>query len=281
MPDTDIAEYLGSAAEEIASWWDELYAERERGTGRRWAQRQDITSAPGLSRVAALAPTHDCGTPWAWAADSTPQLPRPYCPRCEGSHGPGESPAPIRLDVVDSIPVITRAVLALEDTVRLALGDGPADRSAVRIDANGLAWPLPALRTAVWPDRPGPLVPLAARYLARQAGRIAARAELADVALDELRYARGRLRHAVGTAERIRALAAPCPICQTLSLRAYHQREVIACTNWACRCQAEECWCHRGGHHLWRYSPDPKRDEWAWLARTLDEDLADWLADAA
>ncbi len=274
------AEYLADAAEELASWWDELYADRIPGTPRRWAEHSGATPAPGLARVSALAPAHDCGTPWAWAADSTPQLPRPYCPRCAGSSGPGESPAPARLDVVDTIPVIARTVLALEDTVRLSLGDGAADRSAYRVDAAGLVWTTPALWTAVWPDKAGPLVPLSARYLACQADRIAARPDLVDVALDELRYARGRLRAAVGTAERIRALAAPCPICGTMALRAYHQREVIACTNPACRCQAGDCWCHRGGHHLWRYSPDPRRDEWARLAHLLDVDL-DWLADHA
>ncbi|MCK9921616.1 hypothetical protein MXD61_06885 [Frankia sp. AgPm24] len=274
-------EYLAAAAHEIASWWDELYADRIPGTPRRWAERSGSTPAPGLTRVSALAPAHDCGTPWSWAPDSTPAHPRPYCPRCAGSTGPGESPAPVRLDVVDTIPLITRTVLALEDTVRRTLGDGPADRAPARLDARGLVWPTPALRTAVWPGRPGPLVPLAARYLARQADRIAGHDQLVDVALDELRYARGRLRAAVGTAEQIRVLAAACPICHTMGLRAYHQREIIACTNPACRCQTEGCWCHRGGHHLWRYNPDPRHDEWAWLARTLDEDLAAWLTDAA
>ncbi|EFC79231.1 hypothetical protein FrEUN1fDRAFT_7647 [Parafrankia sp. EUN1f] len=276
-------EYLAGCAHEIASWWDELHADRERGTPRRWAQQ---------ATRAGWSPTHGCGMPWAWAADSTPEAPRPYCPRCTAT-GPvavawlrppatrstlAGSPAPARLDVLDTIPLIGRTVLTLEDTTRQVLGDGPAVRAGYRTDAEGRLWTTPALWAAVWPDKPDPQVPLGARYLARQAHRIAAHAELVDVAIEELRYARGRLRQTLGTAEQVRALGAPCPICDTLSLRVYLAREVVACTSWECWCQTGDCPCHRGGRHLWRYDPNPARDEWRWLAQLLDEDLAAWLA---
>ncbi len=215
-----------------------------------------------------------------WAQDSTPERPRPFCPRCDLAAGPGASRAPLRLDAVDAASRISVTVRTLEATTREVLGDGPASQVLTRRDLLGKVRPTAVLRALIVPSEPDGRVVDSARYLARQADRIAAIDDLADVAVDELRYARAVLRAAVGTTDQVRPLAAPCPICDTFSLRAFlTSQEVIACTNAACRCDRSDCGCHDGTQHRWRYHPDPRYDQWQWLALILEQDLNVLLED--
>jgi len=176
---------------------------------------------------------------------------------------------------VDAARRITTTVLTLEGTVRRGLGDGQVSRQLTRRDMLGMIRPTALLRALVIPSEPDERVATAARYLGTQSERIAAVEELADLSVEELRFARALVRQAVGTADQIRVIAAPCPICDTFALRAFlTSQEVIVCTNVKCRCDQADCGCHDGYQHRWRYHPDPRYDEWQWLATILEEDLA-------
>ncbi|MCK9928791.1 hypothetical protein MXD62_16675 [Frankia sp. Mgl5] len=260
----DSADYVYSLTRELSDWW-----------GRLVEMIDARTPPPAAVRTRgalAMSAAHDCGTPWAHAADSTPAAPRVYCPACSAGGtlgaraaylrapavavGSGGSPAPLRVGALDATFAIRTGLITLEVAVRQALGDAtrPAPKPADGVD----------LDTAT--------VQQASSYLGRQAARVVALDTLAW-AVDELRILVGLLRAQVGTARQVRAIAGPCPICSTWSLRAFLGREQIACSNAECRCEQDDCACQAGRPHLWKFSPDPRRDEWARLSLVLDVEL--------
>ncbi|OHV42200.1 hypothetical protein BBK14_11300 [Parafrankia soli] len=261
------ADYVYGLTRELTDWWPRLVEMIDARTPPPAAVR---TFGPR-----ALSDTHDCGTPWAHAADSTPEKPRVYCPACTAggtlpgylrapstAAGSGGSPAPLRVSALDAVHTIRSGLLDLEIAVRDALGDE--------------GWAAPA----IYRD-PNASVFQTTRYLGRQAPRIVALDTLTWT-VDELRRLTGLLRAQVGTARQVRAIAGPCPICSTWSLRALLGREQIICTNPDCRCQQHDCSCTHGHPHTWRFHPDPTLDEWARLSVILDVELYGYLAtDAA
>lgn len=266
MPsDADRADYVYGLSRELADWWDRLTEMLD--------ARTPPPAAVRTFGALALSETHDCGTAWAYAADSTAEAPRVFCPACSAGGalgtraaylrapaiavGSGGSPAPLRIAALDAVQTIAGGLAVVEAVVRAALGDSAR----------------PSTRTS------RDTVVQATRYLGRQAARLAS-AEDDDItwAVDELRRLVGVLRAQVGTARQVRAIAGPCPICSTWSLRALLGREQIVCTNSACRCQKDTCACQQGRPHLWRFSPDPARDEWARLSLILDVELYGLLA---
>lgn len=76
------------------------------------------------------------------------------------------------------------------------------------------------------------------------------------------------VKRAIGDSEQVQRIKAPCPICGSLSLRAFPERELVVCINGDCRCAHDECGCQDGRRHRWVY------DEWPWLAGLLNADLA-------
>lgn len=154
----------------------------------------------------------------------------------------GESPAPLRVGVVDAAAAVESGLVELERTVCAWLGLTP-------------------LAGASLADRIGRLVGLL--------DRIASLPELSGWFSREAARLVRIARHAVGDTPQIRRLDARCPICDCRSLRAIPEKEIVACTNADCTCTDEGCRCHRDPpqRHIWRHA------QWPWLAQLLDQDL--------
>lgn len=148
----------------------------------------------------------------------------------------GSSPAPLRLEVLDTEAVISEGVSVLEVTVCQWLGITP-------------------LASATPADVITRLVGLL--------DRIAALDELADYVLDEARRLNRRAAAALGDTEPVNRIDGRCPVCRAKSLRAFPEREVVACANSGCRCGDEACPCADGRRHVWAF------DRWADLAELL------------
>lgn len=159
----------------------------------------------------------------------------------------GDGRAPLDLSVLDAIAGIEAGVVAVETTVCewLALtplvGASPQERITRLI---GLLTRIEALDDlAAWVDT--------------EAARLN-------------RWAR----RAIGDAEPVHKIRARCPVCDAMSLRAFPERETVCCVNDACRCGDQSCGCNaaRPRRHRWPY------EQWAWLARVLDNDLRNEVA---
>lgn len=162
--------------------------------------------------------------------------------------GPGG--APLRLSVLDTDMDITASLAELEEAVHDRLG-------------------LPAPRPADVPTR---LV-----RLLRQLDPIARDADLAEHVLAELRRMARRCARVLGDTEPIRRIRPRCPLCDSVSLRAFTSRHIVLCVNPGCRCEDEGCACHHvpGARHRW------ERAEWAELAVLVGctvDDLAEVAA---
>lgn len=148
----------------------------------------------------------------------------------------GPSPAPIRLEVVDAERVIVSGLIIVEGTVCEWLGLTPADAAAPVERINRLVGLL---------------------------DRIAAFPDLARWVLAEVRRLNRVAGRAVGDVEEVRRIDGRCPVCASRSLRAYPEREVIACVNPGCQCADDACPCDRGFRHMWAF------DQWAELAAAV------------
>jgi hypothetical protein len=156
----------------------------------------------------------------------------------------GDGRAPLDLRVLDVLADITVAVAELEDAACDKLGLTP-------------------VTGATTTERIGRLVGLL--------DRIAAHPDLAEhVEAEAVRLDRAASR-ALGDAEPVHRLDARCPICDSKSLRALPERELVLCISTACVCDREDCPCHRPRpvRHRWPYS------QWPWLAQVLAEDLGE------
>ncbi|WP_299532180.1 hypothetical protein [uncultured Streptomyces sp.] len=145
---------------------------------------------------------------------------------------PGHSAAPVRLHISDALRDITDGVVELEEALFGRLGLGRPRRAPV-------------------PER-----------LSRIAGLLGHTAEdptLARHARDELRRMARRCARALGETETMVRLPGRCPWCDSVSLRAFPDREAVLCVNPGCRCGDEACDCATDPafRHLW------ERDAWA------------------
>ncbi|WP_328318856.1 hypothetical protein [Streptomyces sp. NBC_00388] len=158
--------------------------------------------------------------------------------RNEQHHGlavPGHSAAPVRLHISDALRDINDGVVELEEAL---------------LDRLGLGRP----RRAPAPER---LLRVAALV-----GRTATDPTLARHVRDELRRMARRCSRALGETEVMVRLSGRCPWCDSVSLRAFPDRDAVLCVNPGCRCGDETCDCASDPafRHLW------ERD--AWAART-------------
>ncbi|WP_437085597.1 hypothetical protein [Streptomyces sp. enrichment culture] len=160
--------------------------------------------------------------------------------RNEKEHGlavPGHSAAPVRLHVSDALRDITDGVVELEEALYDRLGLGRPRRASV-----------PERLTRI-----GGLL-----------GKTAADPLLARHARDELRRMARRCARALGETETMVRLPGRCPWCDSVSLRAFPDRDAVLCVNPGCRCANTECDCATDPafRHLW------ERDAWEALTGT-------------
>jgi hypothetical protein len=158
--------------------------------------------------------------------------------------------APLRLSVLDTDMDITASLTELEEAVHDRLG-------------------LPAPRPADVPTR---LV-----RLLRLLDMVGRDPDLAEHVLAELRRMARRCARVLGDTEPIRRIRPRCPLCDSVSLRAFTARHIVLCVNPGCRCEDEGCACHHvpGARHRW------ERSEWQELAVLVGctvDDLAEVAA---
>lgn len=168
-------------------------------------------------------------------AELTPSPHRPGLGRQRGGadrHGPSE---PLRLRVSDTVRDITDGVVELEEAVHDRLGLPPAGRGTVEVRLARLA----GLLERVEAD------PVLMRHL-----------------LDEVSGLARRCSGTLGDAEPVVRLRGRCPLCASVSLRAFPLRRAVLCINPGCRCPYTGCGCHadRAHRHSW------PEGEWAELA---------------
>lgn len=157
-----------------------------------------------------------------------------------GISGPGYSAAPVRVDVVDAEADAYRVLWDLEERICLRLGARTVALATTaerckRVDRmlDGLTDHLDLLM-----------------YVGYQVKRLVR-----------------KLRAVVGDREQINKITEPCPFCGRPSLRAFPEREIVACVNARCNCGNEDCRCarvSRPGTHRWT------RDQWGLLGGTLE-----------
>ncbi|MCC5580608.1 hypothetical protein IMZ11_33820 [Microtetraspora sp. AC03309] len=154
----------------------------------------------------------------------------------------GTGPAPLRLDVLDVQADIAAGVTELEDAVTEKLE-------------------LTLLAGASTAERISRIIGLL--------DRIAVHEDLADHVHAEAVRLRRLAARALGEDEQVVRLNARCHVCDARSLRAFPEREVVACLNNACRCDDKECPCHDDPprRHRWAFS------EWPWLAQVIAEEI--------
>ncbi|MEC4016410.1 hypothetical protein [Streptomyces sp. H27-D2] len=145
----------------------------------------------------------------------------------------GGGSAPVRLFISDTIRDITDGVAELEEAVRERLG-------LVR-------------------NRPAP-VPMRLRRIAALLELIDARPELTGLATHmehETRRMARRCARALGDSEQIVRVGGRCPWCDSVSLRAFPERQAVLCINPACRCSDPECPCSDDPayRHCWAEPP--------------------------
>ncbi|SEU38695.1 hypothetical protein [Nonomuraea wenchangensis] len=149
----------------------------------------------------------------------------------------GNSRAPLNLAVLDTQMSIEEVVKELEEAVCERLG-------------------LSVLASTSSADRITRLISLL--------DRIALDEDLAEHVLAESRRMGRQVRQALGDAEVVHKIRARCPICGSKSIRAFTERELIACINPGCRCDDDDCVCQQDLRHLWAYS------QWPALAEVFD-----------
>ncbi|MFJ8821648.1 hypothetical protein ACIREE_07680 [Streptomyces sp. NPDC102467] len=137
--------------------------------------------------------------------------------QCHGLVAPGPSAAPLRLHISDTIRDITDGVVELEEAVRERLG-------------------LPRVRHAPVPER--------LRRIAALLDDVAADPVLVAHVRDETRRMARRCARVLGDTETVVRVSGRCPWCDSVSLRAFPERDAVLCVNPGCRCTAQDCGCH-------------------------------------
>ncbi|GIH27629.1 hypothetical protein Aph01nite_59390 [Acrocarpospora phusangensis] len=129
----------------------------------------------------------------------------------------GNSKAPLNLGVLDAQVDITVSIRELEEAVCDRLGITPlAGASAI--------------------DRITRIIALLSR--------IAVDDELAEHVLAEGTRLERRARQALGDDEPVYKIKGRCPVCDSVSLRAFPDRQVVVCVNSQCVCDDLMCLCH-------------------------------------
>lgn len=148
----------------------------------------------------------------------------------------GNSKAPLRIDVLDARRDIATALAELEDAVTERLG-------------------ITSLIGVTMATRIGRLVGLL--------DRVALHPDLADhVHAEAVQLAHAAAR-GIGDVEAVHRMNARCPHCDSRSMRALPERELVSCVNDSCRCDDDECQCHSATprRHRWPYSQWPNLAE--------------------
>lgn len=151
----------------------------------------------------------------------------------------GSSKAPLNISVLDVDIMVKQTVAELEEAVCERLGNTPEFGSDT------------------------------ATKLTRIIGFIDAimrHGSLADHVLAEVVRVRRMASKVLGEDEPVIRLKGRCPICDAVSLRAFMDRDVIACLNRECRCDDEGCQCHLENprRHMWLF------EQWTELNDFLD-----------
>lgn len=156
------------------------------------------------------------------------------------AEAPGYTRAPLNVTVLDTLISERFALVELEQEIRETLGFRTLPgRDAVEA-AGWIGSALPALA-----DHPDLL-----EHTRQEAARCAT-----------------ALRGAMNDTEPVHPIKAGCPVCDSMSLRAFPERELIACINPACRCEDDNCECQQGRRHRWR------REQWNWLGQVIGVEL--------
>ncbi|WP_405817213.1 hypothetical protein OG241_21990 [Streptomyces sp. NBC_01390] len=144
----------------------------------------------------------------------------------QGLAVPGPRTAPLRLHISDAIRDIADGVVELEEAVRDGLGLSRPDRAPV-------------------PER--------LRRIGALLDEIAMDPVLAAHVRDETRRMARRCARALGDTEMVVRMSGRCPWCDSVSLRAFPDRQAVLCINPACRCADTDCGCHHdpGHRHRW------------------------------
>ncbi|MDX3747722.1 hypothetical protein [Streptomyces sp. AK08-02] len=144
----------------------------------------------------------------------------------QGLAVPGPRTAPLRLHISDAIRDIADGVVELEEAVRDGLGLSRPDRAPV-------------------PER--------LRRIGALLDEIAMDPVLAAHVRDETRRMARRCARALGDTEMVVRVSGRCPWCDSVSLRAFPDRQAVLCINPACRCADADCGCHHdpGHRHRW------------------------------
>lgn len=158
----------------------------------------------------------------------------------EQRHGlavPGPSAAPLRLDVSDTIRDVTDGVIELEEAV---------------CDRLGLDRPLRAS------------VSERLRRITSLLDDVAADPVLAAHVRDESRRMARRCARTLGDPETVVRVSGRCPWCDSVSLRAFPERQAVLCINPACRCADANCGCRDDPayRHTWptsEWQREPKK----------------------
>lgn len=158
----------------------------------------------------------------------------------KGIKATGNSKAPLRLEVFDAMMDISESLRELEAAVCDRLGLTPLkgyDGGARITRIIGLL------------------------------ERITVIDDIADHVLRESARLNRKARQALGDTEPIHKIKARCPICDSMSLRAFTERELVICVDPGCECDDEECPCKydKPVRHMWPF------DQWEDLSATLDE----------
>lgn len=286
MSTLDIAVADGLLAE-VAVWWPWLAADLQPGTARRWQQHTD-TPEQAARRTARARTERD-------ERDAA---------------APGETRAPARLDVLDTLVTLELGLLDLADSIQDRL-----DQAASEQAGRPVAPPRP------WRRAPGGQIngydPVSARGGHTQSGNAALAlaavrvrlgqvegldVDLAGTVAQEVQRLSLMVRRSLRLVERAAPLRQPCPVCDLLSLVAYHgideaaatpvdaaqpdgttrrilpmlqvapQRVVCTANTWGedpvCECDLERCEsrCHQGGRHTWAGEYEMRR-----LGLVIDE----------
>ncbi|MEU8055697.1 hypothetical protein [Microbispora bryophytorum] len=193
------------------------------GTPRRWVER-DLSPAE-LARQAAEV-----------REDRINRIEN----SAKGLKPTGNSKAPLNVGVLDAKVDVFDSVKELEEAVCDRLGLTPL------VGHNDGVY---AIRSAE--DRISRIIGLLDRIVADE--------DLAEhVRAESARLSR-RTRQALGEDEPVYKIKARCPVCDSLSLRAFPDREIVVCVNSRCACDDDTCPCHaaRPVRHRWLYDQWP------------------------
>ncbi|NYI05245.1 hypothetical protein [Allostreptomyces psammosilenae] len=159
----------------------------------------------------------------------------------------GSHAAPVRLSVSDAIRDVTDGVIELEEAV--------CEKLRIRRPRRGT-------------------VPERLERIRAVLDRVADHPVLAEHVRDETRRMAGRCRRCLGETAALLRLDGRCPHCDSVSLRAVPEHELVLCANPGCRCAEADCPCRveEAFRHAWG------REEWPALAAGCGLDLARLLA---